>query len=114
MYEVSRKHLSNLWAKAQDKSGSRQPYLDERCAAAELDDLYVLLETCEDRLDTLPAEIRSAIRRYYKNQRDFEQVWGECIEEREAKTCQRCRHFLTYDGGDTLVCLNCADTPKET
>jgi len=99
MYKFDRRNLAELWAKAQEKSGERQPHLDERCASAELHDLYSILEACEI-YDTLPKNVRAAINRYKESKVNFEKSWGEEIEEREEKTCPICRRFKKFIGID--------------
>lgn len=69
-----RKMLAALWAKAQDKSGTRQPDEDERAAANELEDLYILLRECEVCVEQLPASVQGAIQRYYDEAAAFEET----------------------------------------
>lgn len=101
-----------MWAKAQDKSGQRVPYLDERCSGAELADLYELLKECKYFYNLLPLLVQSAVDEYDQNKKQFEQEWGKAIAEREELTCQKCRVYYQYKKGSEkiLVCPECGDS----
>jgi hypothetical protein len=106
MCRFSRRNLAELWAKSQDKSGERQPHLDERCVAAELDVLYRLLDTCK-RTPNLPASIQEVLEYYQDDSTLFEDSWGEEIEAREAVTCQKCRSLMRERADGKWVCPRC-------